>query len=298
VTALVNRSLAATAERDNPPTGQFIEIDGVRLHFVDRGAGEPLLLLHGNGSMTQDFGSSGLLDMAASRYRVIAFDRPGYGHSTRPRNTIWSPDAQADLFETALRELGATPAIVFGHSWGASVAMAMALRHAASVQALVLASGYYYPTPRVDAVLASGPAVPILGDVLRYTVTPLLGRALWPALMRKIFGPAEVPAKFAADFPRDLALRPSQLRACAAESALLFPAAWTTSAGYSALRMPVVIVAGAQDRLIATAEQSRRLHEAIGHSTFHAVPGSGHMVHHTAPGAVLAAIDEAAAAAR
>ena len=294
--ALVNRELAAKAERDNPARGRFVEIDGVRLHYVERGSGEPLVLLHGNGSMIQDFESSGLLDMAAAKYRVIAFDRPGYGHTTRPRDRVWSAEAQADLIDQALRKLGASPAVVFGHSWGASVAMALALRHPASVRALVPASGYYYPTPRVDAVAASGPAVPILGDILRYTVAPLLGRVLWPALMRKIFRPAKVPAKFADGFPKALALRPSQLRASAAESALMVPEAWSASDSYGALRMPVVIVAGARDRLIDTAKQSARLHEDIGHSSFHAVAGAGHMVHQTATRAVMAAIDEAAAA--
>ena len=55
------------------------------------------MLLHGNGSMIQDFESSGLLDMAAAKYRVIAFERPGHGHTTRPRNRVWSAEAQADL---------------------------------------------------------------------------------------------------------------------------------------------------------------------------------------------------------
>ena len=58
------------------PQGQFLEIDGARLHYVERGEGEPLVLLHGNGSMIQDFESSGLLDKAAKKYRVIVFDRP------------------------------------------------------------------------------------------------------------------------------------------------------------------------------------------------------------------------------
>jgi pimeloyl-ACP methyl ester carboxylesterase len=294
--AVLNRDLAAKAERNNPARGHFVDVDGVRLHYVERGSGEPLVLLHGNGSMIQDFESSGLLDMAAAKYRVIAFDRPGYGHTTRPRDRVWSAEAQADLINEALRELGASPAVVLGHSWGASVAIALALRHPASVRALVPASGYYFPTPRVDAVAASGPAIPILGDILRYTVAPLLGRALWPALMRKIFGPAKVPAKFTNGFPKELALRPSQLRASAAESALMVPEAWAASEDYAALQMPVVIVAGARDRLIDPAKQSARLHEAIGHSSFHAIPGAGHMIHQTATRAVMAAIDEAAAA--
>ena len=46
------------------------------------------------------------------------------------------------------------------------------------------------------------PAVPVIGDVLQYTTAPLFARALWPLLMRKIFGPAAVPQKFRDGFPR------------------------------------------------------------------------------------------------
>ncbi len=49
--ALVNRFLAKKAERDNPPRGRFLHVAGVKLHYLDQGAGEPLILLHGNGSM-------------------------------------------------------------------------------------------------------------------------------------------------------------------------------------------------------------------------------------------------------
>src|ERR1700736_1640992 len=123
ISALVNRHLAKKAEHDNPPTGRFLKIDGVRLHYVERGAGEPLVLLHGNGSMIQDFESSGLIDLAAKNYRVIVFDRPGFWHSDRPRNVVWTPDAQAELIKRTLDRLGVSNAIVLGHSWGASVAV-------------------------------------------------------------------------------------------------------------------------------------------------------------------------------
>ena len=193
-------------------------------------------------------------------------------------------------------ELDATPAIVLGHSWGASVAVALALKHKASVKALVLASGYYYPTARLDVAAASGPAIPILSDILRYTLAPILGRIMWPLMMRKIFGPAEVPQKFTDGFPHGLALRPSQIRASAAESALMMPDAFGLRGKYGDLTMPVVIIAGELDRLIDPDRQSAQLHRDIGHSTFHSVAGAGHMVHQTAMGKVMAAIDEAAGA--
>src|SRR5215204_1640168 len=141
VAALLNRHFTNKAERENTPTGRFVEVDGVRLHYVERGSGEPLVLLHGNGSMIQDFETSGLVDMAAKSYRVIVFDRPGYGHSERPRSTIWTAEAQADLIHEALARLGVSRAIVLGHSWGASVAVALALKYERMVKALVLASG-------------------------------------------------------------------------------------------------------------------------------------------------------------
>jgi pimeloyl-ACP methyl ester carboxylesterase len=162
ISALINHRLAKRAERDNAPTGKFIEIDGVRLHCVERGTGDPLVLLHGNGSMVQDFQASGLIELGAERYRVIAFDRPGFGHSEPPRSTIWTPEAQAELFHGAFSKIGVSRAIVLGHSWGASVPIALALQYPEVVSGLALVSGYYYPSVRADVVAMSIPAVPAL----------------------------------------------------------------------------------------------------------------------------------------
>lgn len=296
VTAFVNHRLAAAAERRNPPKGKFVEVDGVRLHYVEQGTGEPLVLLHGNGSMIQDFASSGLIKTASKTYHVIAFDRPGYGHSERPRSTIWTAEAQAELIEAALGKLGISNAIVLGHSWGCSVAVALALRSPNLVGSLVLASGYYFPSVRADVVTMSGPAIPGLGDAIRYTLSPLLARIMWPLLTRKIFGPASVPEKFEDDFPKEMTFRPSHIRASAAESALMVPGAFAARGHYAELKMPVVILAGEDDRVIDIDEQSARLHSELPNSTIRRVPGAGHMVHQTAPDAVMAAIEQAALA--
>lgn len=288
-TALLNRWLAKKAERRNPPLGRFITVRGVRLHYVERGTGTPLILLHGNGSMVEDFLSSGLIDLAAKKYRVIAFDRPGFGHSERPRSTIWTPAAQAELMAAAIKEIGVSRAIVLGHSWGTLVALALAVKYPRKVQALVLASGYYYPTARADVVLLSPPAIPFIGDLLSHTISPLLSRLIWPLLLRKIFGPSPVPDKFK-EFPEEMAVRPSQIRASAAESALMIPSAHTLQKQYRLLKMPVAIVAGEEDRLIES-EQAAHLHRDIPHSSLRRVPRKGHMVHQTATGEVMTAID-------
>jgi pimeloyl-ACP methyl ester carboxylesterase len=86
-------------------------------------------------------------------------------------NVIWTPDAQAELFKSALDKLGVSRAIVLGHSWGASVAATLALKFPDLVSGLVLASGYYYLTMRPDVVAMSAPAVPLIGDVLSHNFT-------------------------------------------------------------------------------------------------------------------------------
>ena len=73
------------AEHKYPPVGRFLSVDGVRLHYIERGRGEPLVLIHGNGALIQDFTINGLVERLSERYRVIVIERPGYGYSTRPR---------------------------------------------------------------------------------------------------------------------------------------------------------------------------------------------------------------------
>jgi pimeloyl-ACP methyl ester carboxylesterase len=281
------------AEQENPPDGRFIEVDGVRLHYAERGQGQAVVLLHGNGTLAQEWQISGLLDLASDKCRVIAFDRPGYGYSERPRTTTWDPVAQAQLLYQALQALGVEQPVVVGHSWGSMVAVALGLEHPEYVRSLVLLSGYYYPTPRLDVPLFSAPAIPVLGDLMRHTISPLIGRAIWPLMMRKLFGPARTTARFKNEFPVWMALRPSQLRASAAETGLMIPSAYKLSARYRELHMPVVIMSGASDRHVIAKLHSERLHQELPQSELILVPEVGHMIQHLVPEQVMAAIDKA-----
>jgi pimeloyl-ACP methyl ester carboxylesterase len=108
-------------------------------------------------------------------------------------------------------------------------------------------------------------------------------------MMKKLFGPQSVPKKFEG-FPKEMALRPSQIRASAAESALMIPDAFLFRNRYADLKMPVVIIAGEQDRLIDIDTQSARLHSEIPQSRLHRVAGNGHMIQQTATDEVMSAI--------
>jgi pimeloyl-ACP methyl ester carboxylesterase len=284
----INHVAARAAERRHPPKGRFIEVGGVRLHYTDQGAGRPVVLLHGNAVSGQDYNTSGVAEALSRTNRVIVFDRPGFGHSTRPRRA-WTPARQAALVHDALVALDVRHPVVVGHSWGTLVALALALDHPADTAGLVLLSGYYFPTLRLDAPLVAPVAVPVLGDVLRYTVSPVLGWLLMPALKRMLFAPAPVPARFKAEYSSAMALRPSQIRATSEDGALMLPGVMELSARYGELRMPVSILAGHGDKVVGS-RQAERLHAAVPGSALQVVEGGGHMIHHIERLAVMAAV--------
>jgi len=282
---------ARETQREHPPTGRFITVDGVRLHYIEKGEGPPVVLLHGNVVTAEDFETSRVLDLVAKRHRVIAFDRPGFGYSDRPHGSAWSARAQADLLREALVILGVNRPVVLGHSWGAAVALALALNHPTAARGLVLLSGYYYPTLRADVLLSSPPAIPILGDLLRYSVSPLLGRLMQPLLLKGMFAPLPVPARFAKGSTPNMSIRPGQIRAESQDGVAMIPGAFAMRHRYQELTIPVVIMAGTKDRVVS-AKQPARLHAQIPHSVLRLVPDVGHMLHYSVPEEVAEAIEE------
>ncbi|WP_309083107.1 alpha/beta hydrolase [Chelativorans sp.] len=289
----VTQMRSRAALRQNRPLGRFIDADGVRLHVVEKGRGDPLVLLHGNSSFTADFLTSGLVDLAARKYRVLVFDRPGYGHSARLPGGRIDPELQAGIIHAALRRLGAERPIVLGHSWGTLVALAMALDFPGKIHGLVLEAGYLYPQPRLDLFLLSQLAMPVLGDAARHSFAPLVGRMFWKGLLRQLFAPQPVPRHFR-QFPAWMVLRPEQMRTSADELAGLLEASARLSRRYRELGLPLVILSGRGDRLVDPRFHSERLHAELPRSEYRAYPEMGHMLHHLLPEEVMRAVDDLA----
>jgi pimeloyl-ACP methyl ester carboxylesterase len=248
------------------------------------------VLIHGNGSMVEDFACS-LVEPASRHYRVLAFDRPGFGHSERPKDRTWTPLRQAKLLRVALRQLGVERPILLGHSFGALVALAYALSYPREIAGVVLESGYYFPTPRAEVPFFAIPAVPVLGALHRHTVGPLISRLVRDPLLKQLFAPNAVPAAFDAAFPREMTLRPGQLRAVGEDSAVMRDAARHMSRHYAKLPVPSFILAGESDRAVDPHAHSVRLHRTIPHSAISIIPRTGHMLHQIRPHEVPAAID-------
>lgn len=292
------RHKTALAEAANPPRGRMLDVDGVRLHVTEHGNPQApaLVLLHGNGSSGLEMELSGLVEAAGQRFRVLVFDRPGYGHSDRPRR-MCTPDVQAALILKALAQLKVERPVILAHSWGTLVAQAMALQAPHALKGLVLAGGYYTPAPRFDLLVDSLPALPLLGPLMARTVSPLLSRLMWPMVTWRLFSPAPslVRRAFLARYPVWMTLRPHALQSSAAEALMLIPQAARLRRHHEDLRVPIVLVAGDQDRLLMTRWHTQRVQRRLVGSRVHTIPGAGHMVHHSAPQALIDAALEVSA---
>jgi len=293
ILAIANHLAARRAERKHPPAGSFMEVDGVRLHYSDRGEGAPVLLIHGNAVTGDDYNTSGVAEGLLATHRVIIFDRPGFGYSERPRGRMWTAAQQAELLHKAMAQLAVVRPVIVGHSWGTLVALEYATRHQADTAGLVLLSGYYFWTLRPDVLLVGLGALPMLGDVLRLTISPLFGWVTMPLFKRLLFSPARVTDRFRAEYSPGMALRPSQIRATSVDGALMIPGALALRDRYKGLTLPVVIMAGDGDKVVFK-RGAEQLRATIKQSVLYIVAGAGHMVHHLATARVVAAVEAVA----
>src|SRR5436190_18036018 len=112
-----------------PPRGQFMEIDGQRIHYVDSGGSKPpVVMIHGLGGNLLHYGYA-MADKLANDFRVILVDRPGAGYSTRPEGAPATLTAQAKTVATLIRRLGLKQPLVVGQSLGGALALATVLDH-------------------------------------------------------------------------------------------------------------------------------------------------------------------------
>ncbi|MBA3325489.1 MAG: alpha/beta fold hydrolase, partial [Rhodobacteraceae bacterium] len=116
--------------------GRTLTVEGVPLFYVRRGAGPPVVLIHGASGNLRDF-TLDVMPALAARHDVIAFDRPGHGLSGWPGPEAASLSEQARLMRLALAQLGVARATVVGHSYGGSVALAWALDAPETVDGLL-----------------------------------------------------------------------------------------------------------------------------------------------------------------
>jgi pimeloyl-ACP methyl ester carboxylesterase len=290
--------IAATRiEVAHSPSGRFVEAEGVRLHVLELGAAAsadqlPIVLIHGASGNLEDLRLAIGHRLAASR-RVILLDRPGHGWSERPGGVAdASPARQAALIAAALDQIGVARFVLLGHSLGGTVASALALAFPTRVAGLVLLAPVTHPWKGgltwYNAVLST----PVLGSIFAHSIAVPLALLLLRGGVASVFVPQLPPADYVRRAAIRLLLRPAQFLANAQDIAALKPFVTVQAPRYSEIGVPTVILTGTADTTVSPRVHARAIAAAIPHARLILLAGIGHMPHHVATNAVIAAVGQ------
>lgn len=280
---------AARAEATHPPLGKFVEAAGVRLHYLEKGEGPPVVMIHGASGNLRDF-SFDLMDrLAAAGFRAIAFDRPGFGYSGRPAAGAEDPSVQARILIAGARAIGAAPAIVLGHSYGGAVAMAWAAQAPQTLRGAMILAGATHPWGGDAGLLYSLGAKPVLGGLVRRAIGLMIDQDAPEALIARIFRPNAVPEGYARHVGVGLALRPATFRANAADLDALNGHLERLAPRYGEIGLPLEVLHGTADRTVWADVHAAPLARRVAGARLTLLEDVGHMPHHAAPEAVVRA---------
>ena len=263
---------------------------GGRLAYAEAGEGPPVLLIHGALTNLDDM-ALGPMDALARDRRVIAFDRPGHGWSTREPLADASPWRQAELIHDAARTLGVERPVVVGHSFGGAVALAYGMAFPQETAGVVALSPIVWPEPRLELALFGPRATPGAGPALGWGASATTDKAALPLLWRAMFLPQSMPERFERGFSFERAGDLGTTRATGEDAAAIVTALWRSVAAYPGCRVPVRILGGDSDMVINTTLHARALAAVLPDARYRSLPGLGHMLHHFA-------VDEVAEAVR
>jgi len=288
--ALGGLARRARAESRYPPIGDFIAVDGVALHYVDVGAGPPVVLIHGASGNLRDFTFSLTGRLAAAGYRAVAFDRPGLGHSQRAPARGWNPAVQAALMRRAARALVMDPPVVVGHSWGGAAAMAWAVDAPDFCRGVLSLAGATHPWGTGVGPFYQLGASEVFGGLARGAASLLVNRDDPGAVLSRIFRPNVVPAGYARYIGVDLALREPQFRHNAEDLVNLDATLRNQAPRYRGLAVPVEAIHGEADRTVLASVHAQRLVAEVRNGRLTMLKKTGHMPHHAEEATVMAAI--------
>jgi pimeloyl-ACP methyl ester carboxylesterase len=274
------------------PDSRFITLRGLRLHYKIAGQGRPaVLLLHGLGASL--FSWHRVMDPMAQTATVIAFDRPGFGLTSRPMPGEWTgaspygPEFQADLVAELLDALGLDRVVLVGHSAGGRIAALAALRHPERVEALVLVDPAIYLDGAMWLLrpLLSTPQMRRLGPLAARYIMDSRGEE---AIRLSWHDQSKVTPEILAGYKK-----PTEAdnwdRALWEVTAANHPVRLVRE--LSSLSMPSLVITGEHDRLVPSL-LSMRVAKELPDARLVAIPDCGHVPQEECPEQFLKAATE------
>ena len=291
------QAIAWRAERLVPARGQFVEIDGNRIHYVEEGEGRPIVFVHGMGGTLHHFRHP-LFGGKLPGYRLIALDRPGAGYSTRAANATGRLPEQAALIAKFIHRLGLEKPMVVGHSLGGMITLTLALNHPKAISGIVLLAAL---TRHRDGVPPELAPIYIRSKLKRWlmaqTVAIPAALKFAPQTLAYVFGPQDVPENYMIEGGGELGLRPGHFYnmvedlVCVADD---MPALQTR---FAEIDMPAGMAFGNADRVLSYQANGDEFRDRIKGLDFEMLEGIGHHPQYAATDRVVALIRRVAARA-
>jgi pimeloyl-ACP methyl ester carboxylesterase len=287
---------ARKVEAAVPPCGQFIEIDGQRLHYVDTGGtGPAMVMIHGLGGTLWNY-TYALVDKLSGEFRVIAVDRPGSGYSTRPDDAPARLGAQANTLAKFIRALGLKQPLLVGHSLGGALSLAIALDHPDCAGALALIAPLTHaqddvPEPFRGLVINSR----VMLKIIAWTLAIPMSIRNAPLLLMIVFGPDAVPADFPTRGGGLLGLRPKSFYNTSSDLVAVNEDLPGMMKRYGGLSIPFGMLFAKGDRILDYRRQGEAMKQICPALDLVLVDGHGHMLPVTAPDSTAELIRRVAA---
>jgi len=276
-----------TQSERSQSTSKFVTVDDTRLHFVIKGEGRPVVLIHGNPGSGQDW--TRVFGPLSGLHKVIAFDRPGHGRSERPKHIDVTVEVQARLLHDALKQLHVERPIVVGHSWGGALALVYAINYPQEVAGVVLVAPAVYESQDVSLVTEL-PAVPVIGDAVNFVLTPLFAATVVRSELKKAFSPDPVPKNYLRSVLSEWT-KAKKVKAYSLDEASLNDSLKQFSPRYPEITIPVSILAGDSDLIVPEKKNAERLHQVLPKSRLILLPKTGHQIPFTRSQAVVDEIE-------
>ncbi|HEY8358324.1 MAG TPA: alpha/beta fold hydrolase [Ramlibacter sp.] len=278
--------------------GQWVEVEGERIHYRELGAGPTLVLVHGLGGNMRNFDYLPLQELALD-YRLVLVDRPGSGHSPRSDDARAGIAAQARQMAGFIRAMRfERPPLLVGHSLGGAVSLGLALQDAKLVAGLALIAPLTHFVREVPEVLKPlAIRNPSLRRFVAYTFAMPGTIARSRRTLAQVFGPEAPPRDFATRGGGLLGLRPRAFEASSADLCAVEHELPAQQERYGELRLPVHVLYGDADQLLDWRVHGQGLAAKVPQARLQVVPGAGHMLPVTQPRATADFLRAAAAAA-
>jgi pimeloyl-ACP methyl ester carboxylesterase len=292
-----SRSTARKAEAAVPQEGRVTRVRGGAIHWISRGEGPPLLMIHGLAGQLQHW-TYGVIPRLENDFRCIAIDRPGCGYSERDGDELADLREQARMIVEFLDTEGIERPLVVGHSLGGALALTLALEHSDRVAGLALVAPLTHPmegSPDAFRPLAIGS--PLMRRIIGGTLAVPMSLRNSEATLAMVFDPETAPEDFVTRGGGALGLRPRAFVSSSADFVAVPDAIEPQSRRYETLDLPGGILYGDSDAILPWESQGRALADRLTHFEWELLPGRGHMLPITAPEETAAFIRRVARAA-